>query len=73
MTKVKNGAESNNANTVLNAVTPRQRFVAEMKAIISKIDIIDKETPWQNSEPEWWLEMMEIRKKAFDAAQKFKA
>ena len=27
-----------------------------------KIDEIDAETPWQNFEPNWWLDMMEIRK-----------
>lgn len=73
MTKVSNEEQSNNANVLLNAVTPRQKFVAEMQSVISKIDAIDKETEWRPSEPEWWLEMMDIRRKAFDAVQKFKA
>lgn len=63
----------NDTKPVLGEVTPRQKFVSEMKPIISKLDAIDKETPWQHTEPEWWLEMMEIRQKAFNAMQKFKA
>jgi hypothetical protein len=67
-----NHENGNDANRLLAEVTPRQKFVSEMQSIISKIDAIDKETPWQHVEPEWWLEMMGIRKKAFDAVQKFK-
>jgi hypothetical protein len=63
---------SNDSKPVLAEVTPRQKFVREMQSIISKLDAIDKETPWQHVEPEWWLDMMDIRKKAFDAVQKFK-
>lgn len=44
----------------------------EMEALLDKIRVIDKETPWQPTEPEWWVEMMEIRSKAFDAVLKFK-
>lgn len=53
-------------------LTPRQKFLVEMSNLITVLDAIDKETPWQHVEPEWWLEMMDIRKKAFDASQKFK-
>ena len=67
-----NHENGNDANRLLAEVTPRQKFVSEMQSIISKLDSIDKETPWQHVEHEWWLEMMGIRKKAFDAVQKFK-
>jgi hypothetical protein len=67
-----NHENGNDANRLLAEVTPRQKFVSEMQSIISKLDAIDKETPWQHVEPEWWLEMMDIRQKAFDAVQKFK-
>ena len=50
----------------------KQKFIEEMVAIVSKLEIIDKETVWQPVEPEWWLEMMDIKKKAFAAIQKFK-
>jgi hypothetical protein len=57
---------------ISNNITPKQKFISEMNSIISKIDSIDKETTFQHVEPTWWLEMMEIRKKAFDAIQKFR-
>lgn len=29
--------------------------------ILSQIESIDKETPWSEVEPKWWLEMMEVQ------------
>jgi hypothetical protein len=50
----------------------KEKFITEMETLVSKLDVIDKETPWQAVEPTWWLEMMEIRQAAFNAVQKFK-
>lgn len=44
--------------------TPRQMW-EELKTrgnyTSQEIDAIDKETPWSEVEPEWWLEMMQAR------------
>ncbi len=53
-------------------LTPRQEFLDELKKLIDKIDVIDKKVPWQHVEPEWWLEMMEIRRTGYAAIEKFK-
>ena len=31
-----------------------------LKIIMEEIDRIDSETPYQRTEPEWWLDMTEI-------------
>jgi hypothetical protein len=43
-----------------------------MEQLIVKLKEIDKETPWQHVEPEWWLMMSNIEKIAMSAIQKFK-
>lgn len=43
--------------------SPRERWIelkAHMKAEINKID---EDTAWQESEPEWWLEMSDVERK----------
>lgn len=30
--------------------------------ILKQIDIVDNGTVWQESEPDWWIEMMEVRR-----------
>jgi len=72
MTKVSKEEQSNNANVLLAEVTPRQKFVSEMEQLLVKLKIIDKETPWQHVEPEWWLVMSDIERMAIAAVQKFK-
>jgi hypothetical protein len=42
---------------------PDEEWEDLKKEILEKIDKIDKNTPWQDYEPKWWLEMMDIRKK----------
>jgi hypothetical protein len=32
-------------------------------AMIMLIDLIDRDTEWQEVEPKWWLEMMEYQSK----------
>lgn len=52
-------------------IEPRQNFVIGMIDLILKIDEIDKKTPWQNEEPSWWNDMMEIKEKAIAAVEKY--
>ncbi len=72
MTELSNKEQSNNANVLLAEVTPRQKFVTEMEQLLVKLKAIDKETPWQHVEPEWWLAMSDIERMAIAAVQKFK-
>lgn len=43
-------------------ITPRQMFVNEVENMINKLVEIDKSTPWQPVEPEWWLEMSDLER-----------
>jgi hypothetical protein len=49
-------------NTTTDDKTPRQKWESLKQSVIQQITEIDKETPWQDYEPEWWLEMMNIQK-----------
>ena len=40
----------------------KEKYEELKQQILKSIEEIDKETPWQNIEPEWWLEMMELQK-----------
>jgi hypothetical protein len=42
--------------------TPKERW-EEIKAnpTVEQIDAINKDTPWTETEPLWWIEMMEVR------------
>ena len=40
--------------------TSREKWENLKKYILTQTEKIDKETPWQNREPEWWLEMQTI-------------
>lgn len=53
-------------------VNLQEMFVVKMERLISELDEIDLITPFQNVEPEWWIAMVNIRKSAFNAVQKFK-
>ena len=35
----------------------RSEYIALLKETIKKIEAIDKETPWSEREPKWWLSM----------------
>jgi len=39
---------------------PFEKWENLKKYILTQVDIIDREVPWSNTEPEWWLEMQEI-------------
>lgn len=41
---------------------PKQQFENLKKRIIEEIDAIDKQVPWSEKEPSWWLEMVDIRR-----------
>lgn len=43
---------------------PSIRYRDLLDKLISDIDLIDDDTPWQDYEPEWWLQMMVLRKSA---------
>ena len=36
------------------------------REIIDRIKAIDESTPWSNTEPQWWLEMMSIQKQLIE-------
>lgn len=43
---------------------PSERWQALKEFLIQEIDAIDLDTTWEPCEPLWWLEMMEVRRKA---------
>jgi hypothetical protein len=42
--------------------TSRQKWEIFREEVTARINEIDKETPWSETEPEWWLQMMEVQK-----------
>jgi len=40
----------------------KEKWLALVTETISKINEIDNATPYQAVEPEWWLEMMKVRR-----------
>jgi len=42
--------------------TASEMYKQLKEAVLQATEFIDKETPWQNTEPEWWLEMMDLQK-----------
>ena len=50
------------ASSAHHNLTPRERWQTLRKDILTEINKIDKDTPWQETEPEWWLEMMELHR-----------
>jgi len=39
-----------------------EKYIKLLNQTLDDIDKIDSDTPWQDFEPEWWLDMMEIRR-----------
>ena len=39
----------------------KQNYLSMLEYFLNKIDKVDKQTPWQEIEPEWWIDMIEIR------------
>ena len=46
----------------MDNLTPQEEFLTQLEIFIAQIDSIDKKVPWQITEPEWWLKMMNLRK-----------
>lgn len=44
-------------NQTTEPLTDKQK-----RELLNKIDAIDDDTPWQEVEPTWWVEMMEFAK-----------
>lgn len=42
--------------------SPETRWDALRTAILKEIEKIDKDTPWQEFEPKWWLHMTSVRR-----------
>lgn len=40
----------------------KQRFLELCAEVNKRISEIDKDTPWPESEPQWWLDMMEVQR-----------
>ncbi len=40
----------------------RKAYRAALKSFISLLDDIDECTPWSEREPEWWIDMVELRR-----------
>ncbi|GJQ44092.1 MAG: hypothetical protein JETCAE03_35900 [Ignavibacteriaceae bacterium] len=50
-----------------------EKFGKLAKLIVDEIEKIDKETPntLGTVEPEWWLDMMELKRKAIECKMKY--
>ena len=51
------------AISIIGNSTPSEMFEQLKQAVVQVTEMIDKETPWQNNEPEWWLEMIDLQAK----------
>lgn len=43
----------------------KEKYIELLTEILIKINEIDTETLWQEVEPEWWLQMMELRRQVY--------
>lgn len=41
----------------MSRLTPKEKWENLKREFLIKIQEIDNETPWENPEPDWWLEM----------------
>ena len=55
-----------------NTIEPKEQFINEMESLVDKLKVIDKNTPWQETEPKWWLDMMDVQTKAREVINKYK-
>tara|TARA_R110002096_G_scaffold327284_5_gene521273 strand:+ start:55 stop:330 length:276 start_codon:yes stop_codon:yes gene_type:complete len=55
-----------NERKVMCKQRPSSRYENLLSKLISDIDSINNDTPWQDYEPEWWLQMMVLRKSAVE-------
>lgn len=54
---------------VTETVTPQVQFNALCAEMLARIDAIDKATPWQETEPRWWLAMMNVQRAVINASK----
>ena len=45
-----------------NKIEPKTMFTDAVNSFLAEITRIDNATPWQETEPEWWLAMMDIER-----------
>lgn len=51
----------------------KERFAETMRQLAIDLDKIDKETPaTPTTEPDWWVDMMDIQRTAFTYAEAYK-
>ena len=48
-------------NVAVLTIEPSIQWQMLKAETLRKIDEIDRATPWQETEPEWWLRMMDVR------------
>jgi hypothetical protein len=46
----------------------KSKFELACASFVAEIDEIDADTPWSDTEPYWWLKMMEIRHICYEVA-----
>lgn len=49
-------------NKGVEMLRAKNRFEAALNNFIKEMSEIDKQTPWQEVEPEWWFEMSELQR-----------
>jgi len=49
----------------------KEKFIELIKYIVKETEEIDNETPAIYVEPQWWLDMMEIQRKAIEAKMNY--
>jgi len=42
-----------------------QKWKKLSQEMIDKINALDKDTPWSETEPKWWIEMSNVRRALF--------
>lgn len=47
-------------------LTPQQQWEQLRAELLERIEQIDKEVPWSEVEPKWWLLMKEVERAALD-------
>lgn len=45
-------------------------FLQELDNFVKTLDDIDDKTPWTGAEPDWWLELSDLRRKIINIKEK---
>ena len=51
-------------------MTPKKRFHDVCIAFVAELSRIDKAVPWSETEPEWWLDMADLKRKVREVIKK---